>query len=260
MLEYHPIGITFITGASSGIGRSLALRMALEGEAIAAVARRKPLLDTLVGEIVRAGGRAVAIGCDVTDRTAVLDAVAQAEALLGPIDRLVACAGGGERTNVDTFRSSHVDEVLAVNLGGTVHCIEAVLPGMLRRGNGQLVAVSSLAAYRGLPGAAAYSAAKAALSNLMESLRIDLRPRGIAVTLLCPGFVRTRPLAGKKRKPFQLELEKATNAMCRAIMARKRHYAFPWPLVVIAALGRMLPAGLYDWLLTGRGSRPKKDH
>ncbi len=228
--------------------------MALKGEAIAAVARRKPLLDTLVEEITRAGGRAVAIGCDVTDRTAVLAAVAQAEALLGPIDRLVACAGGGERTNVETFDSAHVNEVLAMNLGGTVHCIEAILPGMLQRGSGQLVAVGSLAAYRGLPGAAAYSAAKAALSNMMESLRIDLRPRGIAVTLLCPGFVRTRPSARKKRKPFQLELEKATNAMCRAIMARKRYYAFPWPLVAVAAVGRMLPAGLYDRLLTGKGT------
>jgi short-subunit dehydrogenase len=222
--------------------------MAREGEVIAAVARRKPLLDTLVAEITEAGGHAVAIACDVTDRAQVLAAVAEAEALLGPCDRLIACAGGGERATVDAFDSAHVDQIFAVNVSGTVHCIEALLPGMLRRGSGHLVAVSSLAAYRGLPGAAAYSGAKAALSTIIESLRIDLRPRGIAVTLLSPGFVRTKPSANKKRKPFQLELEKATGMMCRAILARRRSYAFPWPLVAIATMGRLLPAAVYDRL------------
>jgi short-subunit dehydrogenase len=130
---------------------------------------------------------------------------------------------------------------------------------MLQRGSGHIVAVSSLAAYRGLPGAAAYSAAKAALSNMLESLRIDLRPRGIAVTLLCPGFVRTRPSVKKKRKPFQLEVEEATRRMYGAIIARKRYYAFPLPLVLAAAVGRVLPASLYDWLLAGQGPRSKRD-
>jgi short-subunit dehydrogenase len=249
------MGTSFVTGASSGIGRSLALRLALQGEVVIAVARRKPLLDTLVEEIAEAGGKAVAIACDVTDRSAVLAAVAEAETLFGPIDRLVACAGGGERTYVDHFNAAHIDHVIDMNVGGTANCIEALLPGMLQRGDGHIVAVSSLAAYRGLPEAAAYSAAKAALSNMLESLRIDLQPRGVAVTLLCPGFVRTKP--EQKRKPFQLELETATTLMCRAIAARKRHYAFPRSLVLAVAAGRMMPASLYDWLFKRRESRPK---
>jgi short-subunit dehydrogenase len=251
--------VSFITGASSGIGRSLARRLALRGETIVAVARRKPLLDTLVDEITAAGGHAVAIACDVTDRTRVHLAVAEAEALLGPIDRLIACAGGGERTNVETFDADHVNRVFAVNVAGTVHCIEAVLPAMLRRGGGHIVAVSSLAANRGLPRAAAYSAAKAALSNMIESLRIDLRQRGVAATLLCPGFVRTRSSAKKKSKLFQVELERATKLMCGAIVARKKYYAFPMPLVLATGVGRMLPAAFYDWLLTGVRTRPKRD-
>jgi len=251
------MGVTFITGASSGIGRSLAKQLASQGEAIVAVARRKPLLDTLVEEITRENGRAVALACDVTERTAVFAVVKEAETLLGSIDRLVACAGGGEPTFVETFTAAQIGRVFATNVGGTAHCIEAVLPGMLRRGTGHLVAVSSIAAYGGLPGAAAYSAAKAALSNMMESLRIDLHPRGIAVTLICPGFVRTRPSAKKRQRPFQLEVEKATRLMCRAIMARKRYYAFPAPLVVAAVVGRVLPASLYDWLLAGQGPRLK---
>jgi short-subunit dehydrogenase len=251
------MGVTFLTGASSGIGRSLARRLALQGEPIAAVARRKPLLDTLVEEITQAGGRAVAVPCDVTDRTRVFAAVEETLAVLGPIDRLIANAGGGEPTFVETFDAAHVQRVFALNVEGTANCIEAVLPAMLQREEGHIVAVSSLAAYRGLPSAAAYSAAKAALSNMIESLRIDLKPRGIAVTLLCPGFVRTRSSTQKKWKPFQLEVEEATRRMAHAIIAKKSYYAFPFPLVLVAALGRMLPPALYDWLLTGRGRRPK---
>lgn len=254
--EFH-MSVTFLTGASSGIGRSLALRLALQGEIIAVVARRKPLLDTLVEEIVRAGGRALAISCDVTNHAHVFAAVEEVRAVLGPIDRLIANAGGGEPTFVDTFDATHIQRVFALNVGGTANCIEAVLPAMLQRGEGHIVAVSSLAAYRGLPSAAAYSAAKAALSNMIESLRIDLKPCGIAVTLICPGFVRTRPSTKKKWKPFQLEVEEAARRMARTIAARKPYYAFPLPLVFAAALGRMLPAPLYDWMLTGRGRRLK---
>lgn len=247
------MGTCLLTGASSGIGRSLARHIAHQGESVVVLARRKPLLDSLVDEIAQAGGRAIAIACDVTDRAQVLAAASDAQAAFGPIERLVACAGGGERTYVDKFESAHIEEVVALNLFGTAHCIEAVLPGMLERGSGHLVAVSSLAAYRGLPEAAAYSAAKAALSNMMESLRIDLAPRGVSVTLLCPGFVRTK-VSDEKPKPFELELEAATQAMCRAIMARKPYYAFPRPLALAAAWGRTLPAAAYDWLVAGKGS------
>jgi short-subunit dehydrogenase len=193
----------------------------------------------------------------VTDHSRVFAAVEETQTVLGPIDRLIANAGGGEPTFVETFDAAHMRRVFALNVEGTANCIEAVLPAMLQRGAGHIVAVSSLAAYRGLPSAAAYSAAKAALSNMMESLRIDLKPHGIAVTLICPGFVRTRSSTKKKRKPFQLEVEEATRRMAHAIAARKSYYAFPFPLALVAALGRMMPAPLYDWLLTGRGRRPK---
>jgi len=193
----------------------------------------------------------------VTDRARVFTAVKETQTVLGPIDRLIANAGGGEPTFVDTFDAAQIQRVFGLNVGGTANCIEAVLPAMLQRGQGHIVAVSSLAAYRGLPSAAAYSAAKAALSNLIESLRIDLKPRGIAVTLICPGFVHTRLSAKQKRKPFQLEVEEAARRMAHAIAARKPYYAFPLPLVFAAALGRMLPVSLYDWMLAGRGRRPK---
>lgn len=250
--------VSLVTGASSGIGRSLARRLALKGETIAALARRKPLLDDLVREITDAGGRALAIECDVTDRDQVRAAVAEAEAKLGPIDRLVACAGGGERTHVDAFDADHFDRIFALNVGGTVHCIEAVLPAMLARGRGHIVTVGSLAASRGLPEAAAYSAAKAAVANLTESLRIDLRRRGVSVTLLAPGFVRSKPSPNKRRKPFQVELEAAVDLMVSAILTDKKYYSFPRLLVLAAGVARMLPATLYDGLLGAAGRLSKR--
>ena len=249
------MGVTFITGASSGIGRSLARRLAAH-DAVAAVARREELLDSLVREIEAAGGRAIAVACDVTDREAVRAAVARTERELGPVERLVANAGGGVPTHVDRFDAGEVNDVFALNVGGTVNCVEAVLPGMLARGAGHLVAMSSLAGMRGLPSGAAYSGAKAGLTNLMESLRVDLRPRGVDVTVLLPGFVRVKP-GKRKSKPFELDLETATARMERSILARRARDAFPWPLVLALSLARSLPAPLVDRLLTGRGRAPK---
>ena len=249
--------VTLITGASSGIGRSLARRIAADGDPIVAVARRKELLDTLVDEIERAGGQALAIACDVTDSPAIHEAVRQAEACFGPIGRLVANAGGATSTTVEEFRADHIVDVVNLNLFGVANCIEAVLPGMLERRAGHIVATSSLAGYRGLPGSAAYGAAKAALTNLMESLRIDLRSRGVDVTIIAPGFVRTKPRRTKKNRPFMIELEPATRLIHRAITNRRPYCAFPRLLVCLVSLAQMLPASIYDRILEGRGPRPK---
>jgi short-subunit dehydrogenase len=240
--------VTLLTGASSGIGRSLARRLA--GDPLALVARRKALLDTLAAEIEAAGGHALALPCDVTDRAQVAAAVQAAEAHFGPIERLIANAGGGKSMDVESFASVEIEEILRLNVVGVANCIEAVLPGMLARRRGHIVVTSSLAAWRGLPGAAGYSAAKAALTAMMESLRIDLVPHGIDVTVLSPGFVRTQH--GKRRKPFQVDLEQATLRMARAIRARRKSCAFPLPLVLGAGFGRLLPAPLYDRLLARR--------
>lgn len=224
------------------------------------MARRRELLESLAAEIAEDGGQQTFIvACDVTDRDAVHAAVRAAEARLGPVTRLIANAGGGDPTALEDFSAAHVRAALDLNVMGTVHCVEAVLPGMLERRAGHLVAMSSIAGYRGVPGGAAYSGSKAALTNLMESLRIDLRPHGVDVTLLAPGFVRTK-LAGKvkkKNRPFRMELEPATERMYRSIRARRPYDAFPLSLVWLASWGRLLPAGLYDRMLAGRGPRPK---
>lgn len=247
------VQVTVVTGASSGIGRSLALRLARHGGALALLARRADLLESLAAEIEATGGRAIPVACDVTDRARVHDAFAAIEARLGPVDRLVANAGGGEKSHVDAFSAAQIERVVALNVGGAANCIEAVLPGMLARGHGHLVATGSLAAQRGLPHAAAYGAAKAALARMMESLRIELRPRGIDVTIIHPGFVRLSP--ERRRKALQVELEVATARMCRAILARRAEDAFPLSAVLLTGFARQLPARLYDRLLLGRVRR-----
>jgi len=253
------MGTTVVTGASSGIGRSVARRIAAGGDAVVLLARRKELLDSLAEEIEHAGGRALAIACDVTDREAVRDAVQRAEAQLGPTTTLIANAGGpGDGSDVDCFSARQIAAVVDLNLIGVANCIEAVLPGMLERRSGHLVAISSLAGYRGLPASAAYGAAKAGLTNLMESLRIDLRPKGIDVTVLAPGFVQTKDRKKKKKnRPFLLELDEATELIVGAIRKRRPYYAFPKSLLALVWLGWTLPVPIYDRIVAGRGPKPK---
>jgi short-subunit dehydrogenase len=250
------VTVTIVTGASSGIGRSLALRLARRGDPVALLARRRALLDELAAEISRAGGKAVAVECDVTDGARVAECVREVEARLGPVERLIANAGGGSPSFVDAFSADAVAACLDLNAVGAARCIEAVLPGMLARGSGHLVAVSSLAAARGLPTGAAYTAAKAALDHLMESLRIDLRGRGVDVTVIAPGPVR-RKKKSKKSRLFSIDVEQAAEKIERAIDRRAAHFAFPWPVALAVGIGRCLPAALYDRVVAGRGREPR---
>ena len=248
--------VTIVTGASSGIGRSLARRLARRGDPVALLARRKPLLDDLAAEIAQAGGRALAIACDVTDAAQVAEAVREVEKWIGPVERLVANAGGGSPTFVDAFSADAVAACIDLNAVGTARCIEAVLPGMLARRRGHLVAVSSLAAARGLPTGAAYTAAKGALANLMESLRIDLRGRGVDVTVVAPGPVRLKQKS-KKSRLASIDVEDAAARIERAIDRRAASSAFPWPVALAVRFGRLLPSAVYARVLAGRGRKPK---
>ena len=252
------MAVVLITGASSGIGRSLARRMAASGDAVAVVARRESRLAALVEEIEKEGGRALALVGDVTDRARAHEVVREVEERLGPVDVLVANAGGGGRTRVDELRAEQIEAVLQLNVVGVANFVEAVLPGMLERRRGQIVAVSSLAGSLGLPTSSAYGAAKAALSSLMDSLRIDLRPRGIAVTLVIPGPVRLKPKS-KKKRIYSVDVEDATARIEDAIRRKRARLVFPRRVSIPLALVRLLPTALSDRLLEGRGDKPEKN-
>jgi len=236
-----------ITGASSGIGRGLAVEIARRGARVGLVARRAEQLAELVAEIEAGGGKAVAIPADVQNADSMKSAAEQLRETLGPIDVLIANAGIGPTRDAAKFDAAEVSDVINVNVIGASNSVAAVLPRMLERGEGQLVVISSLAAYRGLPKSAAYCASKAAVSSLFESLRLDLEPRGIAVTIIHPGFIKTPLTAGRGAQlPYLMEVDDAVDKMVRAIEKRRKSYSFPWQLATIVRASMVMPIWMYD--------------
>jgi short-subunit dehydrogenase len=238
--------VAVITGASTGIGRALAKALAAEGCKVGLVARREALLTELAGEIKAQNGTAASATADVGDREQVLAAVARLRESLGPVDLLIANAGVGAPTLLDPVNTADVEKMFRVNVLGVVYAIEAVLPEMLRRKSGHLAAVSSLASYKGLPGESAYTASKAAVNTYLEGLRIQLRDHNIAVTTICPGFVRT-PMTevNNFHMPFLLEADDAARRIVRALRRRKKVFNFPWGMSLLMKLTAWLP----DWLI-----------
>lgn len=230
------------------MGWALAPLLAKDGDAVALAARRAAPLEDLAAKIRASGGEAAAVDCDVTDRHSVHDAVRQCEQALGPITRLVANAGIGGPTPAVGFDMDRAEQIVRTNLLGAMYCIDAVLPGMLQRGSGHIVGIGSLAGFRGVPGSGVYCASKAALIALLETFRIELRPRGIFVTTICPGFVKTPLTENRKAKmPFLMELDDAARSIHSAIQRKKRLHTFPFPLAVLVKFGRLLPPAVYDW-------------
>jgi short-subunit dehydrogenase len=243
------VPVALVTGASSGIGRGLALRLAHEGWAVGLLARRREPLDELAAEIRARGGTAEPLVCDVGDRAAVLRAAGECARALGPVDLLVANAGGSENTFANRLDGAEVEQVMRVNFLGAVYSAESVLPAMLARRSGHLVVIGSLAGFGGLPLSAAYCGAKAALMDFFEALRLDLRGSGVDVTVIAPGYVRT-PLTDRNlhTMPFRVELEPALDVMMDAIRARRRLVMFPWQLAWPRWIAQILPRAVYDRL------------
>jgi len=236
-----------ITGASSGIGEGLALELAQRGAAVGLVARRAERLSELVKKIETGGGRALALDADVNNSEQLRTQTDCLRKAFGPIDVLIANAGIGTISPALDLRTDDVAAVFGVNVLGAVNSVAAVLPEMISRRQGQLVAISSLSAYRGLPKSAAYCASKAAVSSFFESLRIDLRDSGVDVTIIHPGFIKTPLTAGRLAKlPYLMEIDTAVKKMIRAIEKRKKSYAFPWQLASIVRLGFVMPIFMYD--------------
>jgi NAD(P)-dependent dehydrogenase (short-subunit alcohol dehydrogenase family) len=239
--------VALITGAASGIGRGLALALAAEGARVAALDLRPEGLDSLAAEL--AGKPLACAAADVTDADALQKAVAGLEEALGPTDLLIASAGIGRETSVQDFNPRDIAEQVQVNLIGVANSIAAVLPGMRRRNTGHLSALSSLASYRGLPRMAGYCASKAGVNALLDALRVELRGTGLAVTTVCPGWVRT-PLTAQVDLPGvrMLDCDEAVRRILAALRPRKAFVAFPargvWPV----RLMRYLPRPIGDWM------------
>lgn len=248
--------VVFITGASSGIGRALAIELGKRGAAVGLLARRAEALKELVGEVEQAGGRALALSCDVRDALAVRAAADALREHFGRIDVLVANAGIATIGHITQVSAEEVSDVMSINVIGAANSVAAVLPEMVKQGSGHLVAISSLAAYRGVPKSAAYCASKAAVSAFFESARVDLRGTGVDVSIIHPGFIKTPLTAGRKAEmPYLMELDDATQKIIRAIEERRKSYAFPWQLASIVRAAMLFPIPLYDRIVSKRSYR-----
>ena len=226
----------WVTGASSGIGAALARELVDRGASVAISARNTGALHEV------AAGRMHVEPLDVTDRAATLAAGDAVRTALGGLDVAVLNAGTWSRFRPEQWDSQAFADQLQTNLMGTVHALEAVVPVMLAEGRGRIVGTASVAGYRGLPGAEAYGATKAALLNLFESLRGSLGPRGIVVQTVAPGFVKT-PMTDRNTfpMPFLVSPETAARAIADGIAKDKAEIVFPLPMMLLMKAARLVP-------------------
>ena len=253
MPDYFKDKVILLTGASSGIGEGLALALARRGVALGLLARREDLLINLKSKCEAAGGTARPFAADVTDAKAVQNAADRLRGEFGHIDILIANAGiGGNDEETRSYGPTAVKKVVDVNLLGAVNAIHAVVPEMLERGLGHLVAISSLAGFRGLPRSAAYCASKAGMTAFFESVRLDVGSKGIDVTIIQPGFIRTPLTAARANQmPYLMELDDAIPHFISAIEKKKNFAAFPWQLATLVRAGKFMPVWLYDRIAGG---------
>jgi len=250
-----------LTGASSGIGAALAAELAAPGVRLALSGRETARLAD-VAEICRAKGAAVETAIlDVRDRPALHAWLAATDAA-GPVDVLVANAGvtaglgprGGREADADVRRQ------VEVNLLGAIDTVNGLVEAMRARRAGHIVLVASVAGIRGYPAMPTYSATKAGLIAYGDAIRGWLRPRGIAVTVVCPGFV-TSPMSARHKgaKPFEVPVDKAARTIARGIARRRATIAFPLLLVLGTRLTRLMPAWMADFFMRGYMAEVERD-
>ncbi len=247
----------FITGASSGIGEALAVYYAAQGARLGLAARRG---DALAALNERLGGGHACYPLDVTDAAALAAAASDFCARFGTPDIVIASAG----VSVGTLSECAEDlavfrRVMDINVYGMAATFAAFIPAMrAASGERRLVGIASVAGIRGLPGAEAYSASKAAAIAYLESLRLEMRPAGIKVVSIVPGYIATPMTAiNPYRMPFLMPAEQAAVRFARVIAAGKSYVVIPWPMGIVAKLLRLLPNGLYDRLFTNAPRKPR---
>jgi NAD(P)-dependent dehydrogenase (short-subunit alcohol dehydrogenase family) len=239
-----PWRVVWITGASSGIGRALALSLARDGARVAVSARSADKLT----ELAASHPNIKAFPLDVRDRDAAAHVLAEIEEALGPVDLAVLNAGVWYPMTSVTFDAARIEETMAVNFMGLVNPLAALLPAMRSRGAGHIALVSSVAGYLGLPRGVAYGPSKAAATTLAESLAADAGRFGIKVSVINPGFVDT-PMTKVNEfpMPWIMTVDEAVARIRKGLAAGRFEIAFPWQMVVFLKLAKRMPY----WLLFG---------
>jgi short-subunit dehydrogenase len=248
---------TIITGATSGIGRELARELARRGHALGLTARRTEVLDELKGELVGDGGaaRVETRGLDVRDSRAVHEVIRDLAGRLGGADLVIANAGIGGERQVGDGRFEIDEEIIRTNMIGAMATVDAAVELFRAAGRGQVVGISSVAGFRGLPGNAAYSASKAGFSAYLEGVRGEVEPLGIAVTTISPGFIDTPINERMKSRPFLVSATEGARQIADLIEKRVRHSTVPvLPWGMVGTMMRTLPDAI--WYRALRSAMP----
>jgi len=238
-----------ITGASSGLGEALALEYAAPGITLCLHGRDAGRLEQIASACRQRGATVVSTTGDVTQAAALTGWIQEVDSR-HPIDLVVANAGisGGTARGVEGVDQTR--RIFAVNVDGVINTVMPLIVPMARRGRGQIAIMSSLAAFRGMPGAPAYCASKAAVRLWGEGLRAELAPRSIGVSVICPGFVVSRMTgANDFHMPMLMPADRAARIIRRGLARGRGRIAFPWPMYAAARLLAALPAALVDPLL-----------
>ena len=238
-------GVAWVTGASSGIGRATALELCRRGWTVAITARRRPELEA-VAAAGTGPGRIVPVPGDVTDLSQMEAAVAAIEADHGPVVLAFLNAGTFFRDEVAVFDAAMVEKTFSINVGGVANGLQPLLTRMVERGRGQVAVNASVAGYGGLPTSSAYGATKAALIAMTESLKFAMDLKGVAMQLVCPGFVGT-PLTDKNEfpMPFLIPAEDAARRICDGFETGGFEIAFPRRMAWLLKALNHLPYPLY---------------
>ena len=247
----------FITGASAGLGRALALRYAAQGAVLGLAARRIERLRALASS---AGTPVSVYPVDVRDPNAMRQAAADFVSTHGIPQIVIANAGVSIGTDLAQEEDLAVfAEVMDVNLAGIVNTFQPFVKPMIAAREGALVGIASVAGYRGLPGAAAYCASKAAAISCLESLRVELKESSIRVVTICPGYIETEMTAGNPyRMPFMMSAESAAAKICSVIERGRGFAVIPWQMALVAKLLRLLPNAAFDRMFAGAPRKPRR--
>ena len=242
--------VVVLTGASSGIGYSLAKLLPKENCFLALLSRRKNVLDNLVNELKNDGRRIKAYKCDVVKIDEVKLTFDQIKKDFGKIDIAILNAGVSSRGSIKDYSAIQAKEIFETNTLGIVNCIEQLLPDFTERKDGVIVGVTSLAESRGFPKSGFYNASKSAASLLLESLRIELKPYNVKVITVKPGFVKT-PMTDKNEfhMPFLMDVNKAVKIIIDGIKKEKKIIQFPLPIVIGSKILKFMPDWLFDLLM-----------
>ncbi len=247
----------FLTGASSGIGEALARHYAGQGATLGLLARREDLLHKLADSLA---APCEAYPADVRDARAANAAAAHFMSRHGPPDIVIGNAGisiGNLTEHPEDLEAMR--EVLEVNVMGLVTTFQPFVAPMRTRGTGRLVGIASVAGFRGLPGATAYSASKAAAIRYLEGLRVELRGTGVGVTTICPGYIATEMTRRNPyRMPFMISADEAARRFAHVIARGSSYAVVPWQMAIAGRILGVLPNWLYDTFAAKAGRKPRR--